>query len=215
MFLLEPSQIAKSLEWVYIGQLTLIQSIGFGKCAVIAFLLRIQDRAQSRKNMYLSKFLYFIGISNFVINIAEIGVILFSCSPTAKLWNPLLLGNCNHLARTNYMGYFQGCMDHCKYGWNCDTDCGKSLGCRERHPFGWLPSDRILESPALTQIENRSLSVDGWRYSVSLDNGFLKHRPILINYDFRAAAAGILKTVYINLIAVEADATCISLAFFA
>ena len=108
--LLKPPQIVKSIEWSWIGQCLLIQSIGFGKYAVIAFILRIQDRAQSRKTTVVTYSLYFIGVSNFVINITEMAMILTSCSPTAKFWNSALAGSCTHLDRTNYVGYFQGCM---------------------------------------------------------------------------------------------------------
>lgn len=111
MFLLKPSQIVKSLEWIWIGQCLLIQSIGFGKYAVIAFILRFQDRAQSRKKTVSTYSLYFIGVSNFFINITEMVMILTSCVPTAKFWNSALPGTCNHIARTNHVGYFQGCMN--------------------------------------------------------------------------------------------------------
>lgn len=108
--LLKPPQIVKAIEWSWIGQCLLIQSIGFGKYAVIAFILRIQDRVQSRKTTVVTYFLYFIGVSNFVINITEMSLILTSCSPTAKFWNSALPGSCTHIGRTDHGGYFQGCM---------------------------------------------------------------------------------------------------------
>ena len=112
IFLLKPPQIVKSIEWAWIGQCLIIQSIGFGKNAVIAFILRIQDRVQNRKTTFLTYFLYFIGVSNFFINTTEMAMILTSCSPTAKFWNTVLPGSCNHIGRTNHVGYFQGCMNH-------------------------------------------------------------------------------------------------------
>lgn len=108
--LLEPSQIVTAMEWAWIAQCLLIQSIGFGKYAVIAFILRIQDRAQTRKNTVITYLLYFIGVSNFFINITMMTIILTSCSPGAKFWNSALPGTCNHVIRTDHMGYFQGCM---------------------------------------------------------------------------------------------------------
>ena len=110
IFLLQHPEIVKSQMWSWIGQCILIQTVGTGKYAVIAFLLRIQDRAQSRKMIFLTYFLYFIGVSNFIINIAEMGLILTSCSPTAKFWNQTLPGSCNYVDRTDHVGYFQGCM---------------------------------------------------------------------------------------------------------
>lgn len=112
IFLLKPTQIVNSIEWSWIGQSLLIQSIGCGKYAVIAFILRFQDRAQSRKTTFLTYFLYFIDVSNFVLNITEMAMILTSCSPTAKFWNSALPGSCNHIGRTDHVGYLQGCMKH-------------------------------------------------------------------------------------------------------
>jgi len=112
MSLLEPLQIVKALKYSWIGQMLGIQFNGFGKKAVIAFLLRIQDRAQSKKMTCLTYCLYFIGVSNFAINTTEVCMILTSCSPTGKFWNPMIPGRCDHVTRTNHVGYFQGCMRH-------------------------------------------------------------------------------------------------------
>ena len=94
---------------VFIAQCLIIQSIGFGKYAVIAFILRIQDRTQSRKTTYITYSLHFIAVSNLVLNIAEVVLVLTSCSPIAKFWNPALPGSCNHIDRTKQVGYFQPC----------------------------------------------------------------------------------------------------------
>jgi len=101
-------QAAKASQWSWIGQILVIQSIGFGKIAVIAFLLRIQDRAHSRKTTILVYFLYFIGFSNVVLNINQVVLISTSCSPATKLWDQGLPGNCDKITRTNYVGYLQG-----------------------------------------------------------------------------------------------------------
>ena len=116
MDLLEPPEIIKALEWTWIGQCLLIQSIGFGKYAIIAFLLRIQDRVQSKKTKVSNYVLYFIGVSNFVLNIVSMTMILTSCSPTAKYWNKQLPGSCDHLVRHRNTGYIQSCMKH-RFPW--------------------------------------------------------------------------------------------------
>lgn len=110
IYLLEHQQVVNSQEWSWIGQSLMIQSIGCGKYAVIAFILRIQDRTKSKKRLYVTHFLYFIGFSNLVISIAEVIMIMTSCSPTAKFWNSALPGNCKNIDRTDHVGYFQGCM---------------------------------------------------------------------------------------------------------
>ena len=70
IFLLKPQQVVKAIEWSWIGQSLVIESIGCGKYAIIAFILRIQDRTESKKRTFVTYFLYFIGISNFVIRMA-------------------------------------------------------------------------------------------------------------------------------------------------
>lgn len=106
--LLTPPQILMSLKWSWFGQFILIQSIGFGKLAVIAFLLRIQHRAHSWKDTVLVSLLYFIGFSNVIININQLIQLLISCHPAERLWDQSLPGDCSNLVRTNRIGYFQG-----------------------------------------------------------------------------------------------------------
>ena len=112
MDLLEQPEIVQALEWTWIGQCLLIESIGFGKYTIITFLSRIQDRVQSKKIKVLNYVLYFVGVSNFVLNIVSMTMILTSCSPTAKYWNKRLLGSCDHLERHRNTGYIQSCMSH-------------------------------------------------------------------------------------------------------
>ena len=112
MSLLDRSHIVDAQMWSWIGQSILIQTVGFGKYAVIAFLLRIQGRAQGKKMIFLSYLLYFIAISNFFINASAIYIIYNACSPTAKFWNQSLQGTCNHVTRLEHVGYFQGSMKH-------------------------------------------------------------------------------------------------------
>ena len=88
--LLDGPQLVKSLMWSWIAQIIAIQAIGFGKIAVIAFLLRIQERAQTKQAWLL----YFIGFSNVIINIDQMVLILLQCSPSRKLWNRELPGTC-------------------------------------------------------------------------------------------------------------------------
>ena len=108
--LLHYSQRVNSEMWSWIAQSILIQTVGFGKYAVIAFLLRIQGRAQGKKMIFLTYLLYFIAISNFAMNIITMAMIFTSCSPTAKFWNQSLPGTCNNVTRLNHTGYFQGSM---------------------------------------------------------------------------------------------------------
>ncbi|KAL8667910.1 MAG: hypothetical protein Q9202_000375 [Teloschistes flavicans] len=166
--LLWTPQLVKALRWSWIGQIIAVQAIGFGKIAVIAFLLRIQERNTKLKK--LAWFLYFIAVSNVVINIDQMILILLQCSPSRKLWNPSVPGTCYHIHRTNHVGYFQG-------SWAAASDLALAV-----YPVVVFWSLKI-----------------GMRVKIGL--------CFLMAGGFVAAAAGIVKTVYIKLISVESDPT--------
>ena len=119
-------QLVKANLWSWVGQIVAVQAIGFGKIAVIAFLLRIQNRAHSMKNTVLVWILYFIGFSNVVINIDQMILILLQCDPVPKLWNQELPGTCHHIQRTNNVAYFQG-SKFCKCSWSGHANVKKGL----------------------------------------------------------------------------------------
>ena len=108
-WLLWGPQLSKANLYNWIGQIICIHAIGFGKIAVIAFLLRIQAGTNSKVlNLYLKYMLYFIAISNVILNINQTILILLSCDPTPKLWNHALPGTCAHEKRHTQLGYLQG-----------------------------------------------------------------------------------------------------------
>ena len=120
--LLTTEQTKNALEWSWIGQMILIQSIGAGKIAVVAFLLRIQAGLNSKKTKYLSWLLYFVAVTNVAINLDQMALILRACSPVGKLWNPSLPGACDGLVRASHVGYFQG--GKCPYDlWKSGATC--------------------------------------------------------------------------------------------
>jgi len=93
-----------AVEWGWIGQIVALLSSGFGKIAIIYFLLRIQDGTHSKS----AWFLHFTGWSNMVLNFIQVILILLQCSPTPKLWDNTLSGTCDGKQRTNTAGYFRG-----------------------------------------------------------------------------------------------------------
>ena len=107
-WLLWGPQLSKANFNSWIGQIICIHAIGFGKIAVIAFLLRIQSGTNSTTQAYLRYLLFFIAISNVVLNINQTILILLSCDPTPKLWDHSRPGSCPHEERHTMAGYFQG-----------------------------------------------------------------------------------------------------------
>lgn len=104
VYLLTPSELVSSLKWVWLGQIVILNAIGFGKLAVCALLLHIQDRTQSQKKW----FIYFVGISGIIINIDQTVLMLTQCTPLARQWDRNVPGSCDHVLRTAHVGYFQG-----------------------------------------------------------------------------------------------------------
>ena len=105
--LLTYEQVVAARKWSWISQIVAINAIGFGKLAVIAFLLRIQDRTQNKAKW----FLYFVGVGNVVINLDQSILMLTQCHPLGHQWDDRIPGVCPHVHRTNRVGYFAGSMD--------------------------------------------------------------------------------------------------------
>lgn len=101
---LSQDQLQLAIEWSWIGQIVTLLSTGFGKIAIIAFLLRVQEGTHKYKGW----FLHFVGWSNMLLNVIQVILILLQCSPTPKLWDFKLQGSCDHRIRTNKAGYFRG-----------------------------------------------------------------------------------------------------------
>ncbi|KAF2721794.1 hypothetical protein K431DRAFT_209419, partial [Polychaeton citri CBS 116435] len=101
---LDAHDVEQSIRWSWLGQLIAIMAIGFGKIAVIALVLRVQGPTHKKKSYVL----HFIWISNTVINIAQVVLLLYQCTPVQKLWNESLPGECDGRVRAEYTGFFQG-----------------------------------------------------------------------------------------------------------
>lgn len=88
----------------------MLNGIGFGKLAVIAFLLRIQERRHPKKRWLL----YFVGFSGCVANFISTVLLLLQCSPLERQWNDMVPGSCPYILRTTQIGYFAGSMFPCE-----------------------------------------------------------------------------------------------------
>lgn len=106
IYLLRPANAVTALKWAWIGQILILNAIGFGKVAICAFLLRVQDRSEAKGKW----FLYFVAISGLLININQTVMMLTGCAPVARHWDRSLPGTCDHLTRLSRVGYFQGSM---------------------------------------------------------------------------------------------------------
>ena len=98
-----PQQIA-ALKWSFLGQFPMLNGIGFGKLAVIAFLLRIQGPNHLKKKW----FLYFIGGSGCFINLVTSVLLLVQCVPVERHWDPTAQGSCRNEIQTANFGFFTG-----------------------------------------------------------------------------------------------------------
>lgn len=98
------NDIIVSTKWSWFGQICIIFSIGFGKIAVIALLLRVQGPTHVKKSWIL----HAVWITNTILNISQTTLILLGCKPVEKVWNNFLPGNCSFRTTTSKVGYFQG-----------------------------------------------------------------------------------------------------------
>lgn len=82
-----------------------IAAIALGKIAIIAFILQIEGSTTLGRRKWV---LYFFAASNIVVNIIILPIIWVQCTPTAKMWDESLPGNCEGRLRNQLYGYFQG-----------------------------------------------------------------------------------------------------------
>lgn len=97
------ADIVMALHTSWVSQLTAIVAAVTGKLSIIAFLDQIRGRHQGRP-----WFLYFIGISNVIVNIIVVVFILLQCTPLERLWDERVPGDCNLRRLNNHYAYFQG-----------------------------------------------------------------------------------------------------------
>lgn len=82
--------MATKYEWVSISMAAL--SSGVSKASVAVFLLNMQGKSTTHKRG--AWLLYFIAISNVLINIATMFIIIYQCNPVEATWNFIAPGNC-------------------------------------------------------------------------------------------------------------------------
>ncbi|KUJ10332.1 uncharacterized protein LY89DRAFT_723577 [Mollisia scopiformis] len=83
-----------------------IVSIALGKLAIIALILQIEGTSTTaHKRKWV---LWAFVASNVIVNIIIIPIVWTQCSPTAKMWDNSLEGDCNGRERNKLYGFFQG-----------------------------------------------------------------------------------------------------------
>lgn len=91
----------------WINMISAIIAIVTGKLSIIAFLDQIRGRHKGRP-----WFLWFLGVSNIIVNSAVVVTILLQCSPVEKLWDDRIDGVCNGRDFNLKYAYFQGSKSH-------------------------------------------------------------------------------------------------------
>jgi hypothetical protein len=105
-----PESISSNQFWEWIFVTFCVMAITTGKLAIIAFIMQIEDSTvQGARKWVLWVFVALNVISNIFILIPIIWV---QCTPTAKIWNNELPGDCAGRTRNQHYGYFQGSMQH-------------------------------------------------------------------------------------------------------
>lgn len=100
----DPLLINKNQFYHWIFTTFAIITISLGKMTIIAFILQIESNTGGKRKWIL----YGFAISNAIVNIIILPIIWVQCTPTAKMWNNDLPGNCNGRLRNEMYGYFQG-----------------------------------------------------------------------------------------------------------
>jgi hypothetical protein len=98
-------QIAKNQFYQWIFTTFAIVSIALGKLTIIVFILQFERTDSKNRRVWI---LYTCAILTILVNIAIIPILWTQCSPTVKIWNNEVSGNCDGRVINEKYGYFQG-----------------------------------------------------------------------------------------------------------
>ncbi|KAK5105850.1 hypothetical protein LTR62_001962 [Meristemomyces frigidus] len=102
--LFTPDDLVRCNLWSWIGQITAIVGLVWGRFAVIAFLFALQGSTHPRWQISL----FIVGAAQAIVNFIEIGLILNQCTPTRKLWDLGVQGTCDNIDVCSKVGFLQG-----------------------------------------------------------------------------------------------------------
>ncbi|KAG0645989.1 hypothetical protein D0Z07_7935 [Hyphodiscus hymeniophilus] len=100
----DPALITKNQFYQWIFTTFAIVGISLGKLTIIAFILQIEGSTTYGRKWVL----YFFAVSIIIVNIIILPIIWTQCTPTAKIWDESIEGNCNGRRTNQLYGYFQG-----------------------------------------------------------------------------------------------------------
>lgn len=101
---LTENDVTTAIKYFWLGIYVCVLSVAISKLAVIALLLQIQGPTHPKMKWVL----YFVGVSNTLIHMAQVFILVNQCSPPARLWDRSIDGTCNLIVFGTYTGFFQG-----------------------------------------------------------------------------------------------------------
>ncbi|CAI7655499.1 unnamed protein product [Penicillium glandicola] len=99
----EVGELRNYLLFTWITVFFFNMAIPIGKVAVAAFLIELN----SQSNPKIRRSLIVVAALNIILNIPQVLMAWFQCSPPSALWDPLRQNQCNHTTSVNYT-YFVG-----------------------------------------------------------------------------------------------------------
>ncbi|GAM88592.1 hypothetical protein ANO11243_066260 [Dothideomycetidae sp. 11243] len=98
------TQIQASIKGFFAFLLMNLSASAAARLSVVSLIVSIQD--PSHKNRV--RFLWAIGAAQVLVNLGLQIMILLSCNPIQKTWNPLMEGDCSVRSKSATYGLFQG-----------------------------------------------------------------------------------------------------------
>ena len=96
--------LEQSLKYGWLAMILSIIATTTGKVSIICFLNQVRGHHRRRQPW----FLYFIGLSNILIDTTTICLLITQCSPVSKLWSFTEAGTCGRLDLVQGFAYLQG-----------------------------------------------------------------------------------------------------------
>ncbi|CAI6277648.1 unnamed protein product [Periconia digitata] len=100
---LEKSRAQKAIMWDYLAQPSAIMAPTFGRISFVLTIMTLIGNSRTRRSI-----LWFILVTQMLVNVLCFSMILAQCKPVALLWDKSLEGECWDLRAQEYFGYFQG-----------------------------------------------------------------------------------------------------------
>ena len=122
VYYLLPSEISTAIKYIILSEVAFNLSLATSKSSICVFLLSLIKNSLHNKSKRI--FLYSTIALLFVTTVISVSLILATCRPTPKIWNPTIPGTCDGYDMQIRFSYFSGSQSALSWRFNerCSTN---------------------------------------------------------------------------------------------